>query len=401
MYLDKNCLASLEFEIAWQSPHVEHKERFLARKVNLKRDILPLRINEALNGLQVGESTTLNFAPGQIVADYSPRDVHHLPYKSFRPQGELQREIQPHFGRFYPKGFLSDVRGIYPQNSYPFRVIGVEEEFFIADLNHPLARYATTVTVMVHDLAVNDGTEGGKCSVWMEEIADNGPGMQARWREEPTDFQLAEPLKREDEQLDTHFYSKPRLVEHIDAQASLNLQAEYGRYLQAGMRVLDLMSSMQSHLPPEMDLEVHGLGLNQEELDANQRLEKRIVQDINANSELPFANDFFDALVCSLSVEYLIQPGKAVREMHRVLKPGGILLLSFSNRWFPPKVTKLWEELHEFERLGLVLELLLRDGGFEDLQSVSMRNWWRPTDDKWYGRVWTSDPIFVVFARCS
>lgn len=45
-----------------------------------------------------------------------------------------------------------------------------------------------------------------------------------------------------------------------------------------------------------------------------------IVGDIHA---LPFPDDSVDALVCISVLEHVEEPQKAVKEMHRVLKPGG------------------------------------------------------------------------------
>ncbi|MFP4213777.1 MAG: class I SAM-dependent methyltransferase, partial [Desulfohalobiaceae bacterium] len=316
----------------------------------------------------------------------------------FRPPRDLN-PMQPRFGRFYPQGFLQNLVGIYPQNTYPFRVLGLDEVELTADLNHPLAQYPLSLELLVHNTAPKDSDVGGRCSVWAEEICDQGPGMQARFQGQPTDFELAEPLMREDENPDQNFYSRPRFIGHVDQQASEHLQQEYSRYLMPGMRVLDLMSSLHSHLPLDMDLEVTGLGLNLEELQANPRLSKHLIQDINQKPELPFASGSFEALICSLSIEYVTSPLSLLREMHRVLAPGGTLLISFSNRWFPPKVTRLWTSLHEFERLGLVLELALRTGGFTNLQTTTIRNWWRPKDDKWYGWLWSSDPVYLLVAK--
>jgi SAM-dependent methyltransferase len=85
-----------------------------------------------------------------------------------------------------------------------------------------------------------------------------------------------------------------------------------------------------------------------------------------------------------------------VQEAARVLKPGGKLLVSFSDRWFPTKACGAWAEMHAFERAGFVLDLMLDSGSFRDLETVSYRNWWRPADDRHIGQTRTSDPVFLV-----
>jgi hypothetical protein len=71
-------------------------------------------------------------------------------------------------------------------------------------------------------------------------------------------------------------------------------------------------------------------------------------------------------------------------------------VLSFSDRWFPAKVTRLWLELHEFERLGFALDLLLQAGRFTGLETLSVRNWWRPEDDPHIRQTWVSDPVYMA-----
>ena len=44
------------------------------------------------------------------------------------------------------------------------------------------------------------------------------------------------------------FYEKPRLVNHIDDQADATIRSLYERLLKPGSKVLDLMSSWNSHL---------------------------------------------------------------------------------------------------------------------------------------------------------
>jgi SAM-dependent methyltransferase len=47
--------------------------------------------------------------------------------------------------------------------------------------------------------------------------------------------------------------------------------------------------------------------------------------------ELPLASAAFDTVICCEVVEHLPDPAKAIRDMHRVLRPGGRLLLTTPN----------------------------------------------------------------------
>jgi SAM-dependent methyltransferase len=122
-----------------------------------------------------------------------------------------------------------------------------------------------------------------------------------------------------------------------------------------------------------------------------------VIQDLNQNTRLPFDPRSFDAVVCSVSVEYLIHPLEVFREVARVLKPGGRFIVSFSNRWFAPKTIAIWPNLHEFERMGLVSEYFLSSGRFSDIHTWSMRGLPRPKDDKYIDQTPFSDPLYAVW----
>lgn len=59
-------------------------------------------------------------------------------------------------------------------------------------------------------------------------------------------------------------------------------------------------------------------------------IEFRVVPTVE---KLDFRDASFDGLLCSSVLEYLDQPDVALDEMHRVLKPGGHLLISVANRF--------------------------------------------------------------------
>jgi SAM-dependent methyltransferase len=162
------------------------------------------------------------------------------------------------------------------------------------------------------------------------------------------------------------------------------------------------MSSWVSHLPEELDgLTVTGLGMNAEELAQNPRLAQRVVHDLNLDPGLPFEDRGFDAVICTASIEYLTQPVAVLRELGRVLKPDAPLIITFSDRWFPTKAIALWNALHPFERMGLVLETLRAAGGFTGLATESVHGYPRPPDDKYAGQLPLSDPVYAVWGRTS
>jgi SAM-dependent methyltransferase len=138
--------------------------------------------------------------------------------------------------------------------------------------------------------------------------------------------------------------------------------------------------------------------MNAAELEANSRLTERRVRDLNATAALPWPEGSFDCLLCTASIEYLVRPAEVLDEVKRVLRPGGVLAISFSDRWFPTRAIRIWSEIHPFERMGLVLGLL-RQAGFGDLNTESLRGSRRPADDRYIGRRSVADPLFAVWGR--
>jgi SAM-dependent methyltransferase len=186
-------------------------------------------------------------------------------------------------------------------------------------------------------------------------------------------------------------------VHHLDAVCRGAIAALYQRFLTPGQRVLDLMSSWTSHLPDAgPEIEITGLGMNREELEANARLRLRLLHDLNEVPALPVRNDGFDLALCTASVEYLTHPHAVFQDLVRVLRPGGRFVVSFSDRWFPTKVIGAWSELHPFERMGLVVSLF-RSAEFTDLHTETLRGLRRPADDKYTDLRDHSDPLFAVW----
>ncbi len=392
-------LASIEFSLKWSKNGIKHEDRYFAQRVNFWRDILPPAVAEKIIGASTGDRITHSFRPAQLIPAATAKAIH--PVAHTRIEGRLGdgTTLRPRYGRFYPRGILQGVSGVFRGNIEPFRCTAVAKRGIDADFNHPLADRDLVLEAFITDVREKFEEHGGTLYDWAEQVT-TGPGMQARCNGEPTDFFSPEAFDRGDPADDRLFYRQPRFVQHIDAHAIDTTRGLYGRLIPEGSRVLDLMSSWTSHLPEDLETRsVDGLGLNAEELSANPRLSRRVVQDLNRDTHLPFDDGAFDAAVCTVSVEYLTRPFDVFDEMARVLAPGGIFVVTFSNRWFPPKAIRVWTEIHPFERMGLVREYFSRNGHFNRLETFSSQGWPRPDDDKYAGQMLVSDPVFAVWGR--
>jgi len=383
----------------WNSHLGHHRDEYFCT-VNVWREceLFPKELQDLIKDGSEGDEIVLAFSSEQLFP-YDKNKIYICdPWQFSPPDGFKSLSLRK--GRFYPLGFFRGIPGIYSGNPYPGRIINLDLfGNFTLDANHPLCGYELKIKAKVLNITEKFSELGGRCKDHWEMFL-NGPGMQARYNGEPTDFGIDNPytFSREDETEDTIFYAEPRLISHIDRICHQNLVKFYSEKFPAEGKILDLMSSYESHLP-EGDYDVWGLGINLKELEANPRLNHRIVKDINLDPNLPFPDEFFDVVVCDLSIEYVIKPLALIKEVKRVLRKGGKFFFSFSNRYFPTKVIRGWTELHEFERMGFVLELLARIKGLGNFSTYSLRGLPRPADDKWFYLTRISDPLYVVFGK--
>lgn len=174
-------------------------------------------------------------------------------------------------------------------------------------------------------------------------------------------------MARHDESDDGDFYSVPRIVTHVDDATMAALTEAYRSLIPAGSRVLDLQSSWVSHLPPEVAYaSVAGHGMNLDELAQNPRLATRVVQDLNREPELPFADAAFDVAVDAFSMQYLVRPVSVLRSVRRVLAPGGTCVVALSHRMFPTKAIAVWPVLDMADRARWVGVYFRLAGGWSE-----------------------------------
>lgn len=397
-----NSLADIEFKLSWRNHGVHHVDCYFAERVNFGRDYLPDKLFRALMDKSEEDEVQVTFQADEIIPPYEQENICSVPREYFNCYFVPGKVTEPRKGRFYPRGIVPGVKGIFKEDMTPCRCVELEDISLKMDFNHPLAYQKEfklfTKVFEVKNKSYEERWE--RCTDWPKMITAKGVGFQTRWQTVPTDFFSDDPFGRMDWMDDTAFYSQPRFVSHIDAKAIEVINSVYEQLLKPGMDVLDLMSSWASHLPSSIPLgKVIGLGLNQEELVHNPQLTSYVIHDVNKIPHLPFASESFDAVICTVSVEYLTQPFAIFEEVARLLKSEGHFIVSFSNRWFPPKVVRIWLELHEFERMGLVLEYFLKSKQYKNLETYSVRNFPRPKEDKYIDQTTLSDPVFVVWGQ--
>jgi hypothetical protein len=203
----------------------------------------------------------------------------------------------------------------------------------------------------------------------------------------------ANEMGRYDESSDFLFYSQPRLVTHIDDDAIGALTKYYSKVFPASgskdAALLDVCSSWISHYPKGFKAgRISGLGMNEDELKKNPILDDYVVRDLNEDPSLPYPDNTFDVVTNAVSVDYLTKPLEMMKEVNRVLKPGGLAVMSFSNRCFPTKAISIWTSTGDLDHIWIVGSYFHFAGGFEGLAAEDIS----PKPGK-------TDPMYVVFAR--
>ena len=86
---------------------------------------------------------------------------------------------------------------------------------------------------------------------------------------------------------------------------------------------------------------------------------------------IPAPDNSFDSALCTEVLEHLEEPEAAIRECHRLLKPGGVAIYSV------PFIWHLHEEPRDFFRYSKYgLQYLFEKSGFEILELRAMGGFW-------------------------
>ena len=158
----------------------------------------------------------------------------------------------------------------------------------------------------------------------------------------------------------------------VDDAALIAVTDLYREVMPAGgARILDVMSSWVSHLPPEVHYHrVVGLGIDACSLAENPFLDEWRVQDLNRDPQLKFASGEFDGAAICGAVQHFTRPAEVIREIGRVMKPGSPLVVTFSNRCLCTPATGCWRLFDETGQLGLVARYFAEAGNWTDIRCL-------------------------------
>jgi ubiquinone/menaquinone biosynthesis C-methylase UbiE len=87
--------------------------------------------------------------------------------------------------------------------------------------------------------------------------------------------------------------------------------------------------------------------------------------------QLPFADDRFDTVVCTLALSSIPDPAVAINEMHRVLRPGGQLLV-VGHVASPYRVVRAGQR--RLERLSIRLAVITKHGSTTRCRRCRLRD---------------------------
>ncbi|CAM9221038.1 unnamed protein product [Ascophyllum nodosum] len=209
---------------------------------------------------------------------------------------------------------------------------------------------------------------------------------------------------RPDETEDGKAFAEARMTPCLEGSAREALVSHYARFLTDDSRVLEIGSSVDSYLPEDLSFsEVVGLGMNADEMAANPRLTKRVVQDLNAKWELPYDDDSFDFVVMANTIEFLKNPRFVMREVYRVLRPEGLCMIPFTSQGaykeYEKKQIKMWKTMNDAQHMWIVGSFFKfsADAGWDNLKGYDMSSGEDNMLTKFVGS--SGNQIFVVQAQ--
>lgn len=144
--------ARMRFALHWQSSIGRHTDCYVATKLNLWRDIFPPQLQVQVMDRPVGHCASHTFAPGDLLPDWREDNLFRVHNNQFNRRFTRRGFVPPRSGRFYPKGILEGVSGVFSADRHPFRMVEVSAQDLLVDFNHPLAGKPLRLDLTIEDI---------------------------------------------------------------------------------------------------------------------------------------------------------------------------------------------------------------------------------------------------------
>lgn len=154
----------------------------------------------------------------------------------------------------------------------------------------------------------------------------------------------------------------------IEDEAASSLTNHYSFYLKDNMSVLEFGAAENSYLPEALNLEHHvGVGANQKLMNLNPSLTESFVVDLNNVDEergidsdelKKLGAEKFDVIIMANTIDFLSSPREVFKSAWALLKPGGLMIVSFTNREaysqkFGRAQNKMWEDRNDDQHMWI------------------------------------------------
>jgi len=210
---------------------------------------------------------------------------------------------------------------------------------------------------------------------------------------------------------------KATVKTELDDGAIATLKQHYEFYLKDGMTVLEFGAAEDSYLPEGLKLSRHvGVGASQALMNENSALSESFVANLNdvvaergVNSDelKSLGAGQFDAVVMANTIDFLTSPREVFRSAWALLKPGGIMMVPFTNREaykskFERAQTKMWRDMTDDQHMwicGSFFQFSASEG-WENLKGFDISPEDAKKDDGILGALTNSDKMnmYVVQA---